>query len=104
MTDVGRDVVLVTGALLDPRPAYAAADIVIGMGSSALKGMAFGKPLVVQGEQGFWKLLEPATLPIFLAQGFLPRWNPGRSARGADPADLGPGMAGRTRRVCASGR
>ena len=76
----GRDVVVVTGALLDPRPAYAAADIVIGMGSSALKGMAFGKPLVVQGEQGFWKLLEPATLPIFLAQGFF--------GHGGTPDDL----------------
>jgi glycosyltransferase involved in cell wall biosynthesis len=76
----GRDVIVVTGALLDPRPAYAAADIVIGMGSSALKGMAFGKPLVVQGEQGFWKLLEPATLPIFLAQGFF--------GHGGTPDDL----------------
>ena len=91
-------------ALLDPRPAYAAADIVIGMGSSASKGMAFGKPLVVQGEQGFWKLLEPATLPIFLAQGFWPRWHPGPSTRGTDPGYLEPGMAGRTRPVCAASR
>jgi glycosyltransferase involved in cell wall biosynthesis len=65
-----RDVVIVTGSLLDPRDAYSAADIVLGMGSSALKGMSFGKPLVVQGAAGFWRLAEPATLPMFLADGW----------------------------------
>ncbi len=50
-----------TGALLDPRPAYAAADIVVGMGGSALRGMAFGKPVVVVGERGFSLPLTPAT-------------------------------------------
>ena len=34
----------------DPRPAYAAADVILGMGASALRGLAFGKPLVVQGD------------------------------------------------------
>jgi glycosyltransferase involved in cell wall biosynthesis len=66
----GRDVVIVTGSLLDPRDAYAAADVVLGMGSSALKGMSFGKPLVVQGAAGFWRLAEPATLPTFLDDGW----------------------------------
>ena len=50
--ELGREAVLLTGALIDPRPAYAAADIVVGMGGSALRGMAFGKPVVVVGEQG----------------------------------------------------
>ena len=45
------------GEMLDPRPAYAAADVVLGMGGSALRGMAFGKPLVVQGVR---RLLEAA--------------------------------------------
>src|SRR4029077_20107783 len=58
---VGREVVALTGSMADPRPAYAAADVVFGMGSSALRGMAFAKPLVVQGEQGFWELLAPST-------------------------------------------
>ncbi len=40
-------------ALADPRPAYAAADIVLGMGHSGLRGMAFAKPVVVVGERGF---------------------------------------------------
>jgi L-malate glycosyltransferase len=62
--------VVLTGELLDPRPAYAAADIVLGMGGSALRGLAFGKPLVVQGERGYWKLLTPSSLPTFLWQGW----------------------------------
>lgn len=67
---VGRPVVVCTGGLLDPADAYAAADVVLGMGSSALKGMAFGKPLVVQGEEGYWRLLDAGSAPEFLARGF----------------------------------
>lgn len=63
-------VIEVTGNLLDPRPAYAAADIVLGMGASALKGLAFSKPLIVQGAAGFWRLLTPETQDQFLADGF----------------------------------
>ena len=63
-------IVWVTGGLLDPLPAYSAADVVVGMGSSALKGMSFGKPVVVQGEFGFWKTLDNQSLPLFLNQGF----------------------------------
>lgn len=65
-----RQVVLATGGLLDPTDAYDCADIVLGMGSSALKGMAFGKPLVVQGPEGFWRLLDEDTVPLFMEQGF----------------------------------
>jgi glycosyltransferase involved in cell wall biosynthesis len=66
----GRQVVVLTGELQDPRPAYAAADVLLGMGSSALRAMAFGKPLVVQGERGFWELLTPESAPAFLRQGW----------------------------------
>lgn len=62
--------VVLTGELDDPRPAYAVADVVLGMGGSALRGLAFAKPLVVQGEQGFWSLLTPASLPDFLWHGW----------------------------------
>ena len=41
----GREVVLMTGEMEDPSPAYASADVVIGQGGSALRGMTFGKPL-----------------------------------------------------------
>jgi glycosyltransferase involved in cell wall biosynthesis len=51
--ELGRPAVVLTGAMLDPRPAYAAADIIVGMGGSALRGMAFAKPVVVVGEDGF---------------------------------------------------
>ena len=58
-TELGREAVIFTGAMVDPRPAYAAADIVVGMGGSILRGMAFSKPVVVVGEQGFSKPLYP---------------------------------------------
>ncbi|WP_454048565.1 glycosyltransferase family 4 protein [Cellulomonas sp. Marseille-Q8402] len=67
----GRPVVVVTGQLLDPRPAYDAADVVLGMGSSVLKGMAFAKPVVVQGDRGRWVALEPASLAGFLHDGWM---------------------------------
>ena len=66
---LGRRVVILTGALLDPRPAYAAADIVVGMGSSALRGMAFAKPVVIVGEQAFSAPLTPQTADTFYHHG-----------------------------------
>jgi phosphatidyl-myo-inositol alpha-mannosyltransferase len=67
---VGRRVITLIGELADPRPAYAAADVMLGMGGSALRGMAFGKPLVVQGERAFWQLCTPQTAPTFLSGGW----------------------------------
>lgn len=67
----GRPVVVVTGQLLDPRPVYDAADVVIGMGSSVLKGMAFGKPVVVQGDRGAWRALDAGSLAGFLHEGWM---------------------------------
>jgi glycosyltransferase involved in cell wall biosynthesis len=66
----GRTTVVLTGQLADPRPAYAAADVMLGMGGSALRALAFAKPLVVQGERGFWSLLTAQTQPVFLRQGW----------------------------------
>ena len=40
------------------------------MGSSAERALAFGKPLIVQGERGFWELLSPDTAPVFMRQGW----------------------------------
>lgn len=78
---LGRAAVSLVGALADPRPAYAAADVVVGMGSSALRAMAIGKPLVVQGEGGFSLPLSPDTLATFLWQGF---WGVGDGRSGSD--------------------
>lgn len=62
---IGRTAVRLTGELVDPRPAYAASDIQLAMGSSALRALAFGKPTVVQGERGFWRLLDEQSLDYF---------------------------------------
>jgi glycosyltransferase involved in cell wall biosynthesis len=66
----GRRAVVLVGEVLDPRPVYASADIVLGMGGSALRALAFGVPLVVQGERGFWELLTPDSCDLFLQQGW----------------------------------
>lgn len=73
------DVIIVKGPMLDPRMAYAAADVVIGMGGSALKGMAFAKPLIVQGAAGFWQVADHDSLDVFLDQGWY-----GVGGRGAE--------------------
>lgn len=83
----GRDVVSLAGEMADPRPAYAGADVVIGMGGSALRGLAFAKPLVVIGEDGFSELLTPETLPTFLKQGWYGR-GPGSRGVGAQALQL----------------
>nr|WP_109209656.1 glycosyltransferase family 4 protein [Microbacterium ureisolvens] len=67
---LGRVAVQLTGSLQDPRPAYAGADVVLGMGGSAIRGLAHGKPVVVVGEGGFSLPYEPASLPHFRRHGF----------------------------------
>lgn len=66
----GRRIIFFAGELADPRPAYAAADIVLGMGGSALRALAFAKPVIVLGEHGFADVFTPASAPRFLWQGF----------------------------------
>ncbi len=67
--ELGRRAVTLVGPLLDPRAAYAAADVVVGMGGSALRGMAFGKAVVVVGERGFAEPLQADTAERFLRRG-----------------------------------
>lgn len=66
----GHGTVEFLGQVLDPRWVYEAADIVLGMGSSAVRGMACARPVVVQGERGFWAALTPASAAHFRAEGF----------------------------------
>lgn len=66
---LGREAVVLAGAMMDPRPAYAAADIVIGMGGSSLRGMAFGKPVLVVGERGFSAPFTPDSAESFYYRG-----------------------------------
>ena len=83
---LARPAVALAGALLDPRPAYAAADVVIGMGGSALRSMAFGKPVVVVGEQAFSAPFTPENAKSFLYRGLFGRGDgsPGHSRLAAD--------------------
>lgn len=67
--ELGRNAVVLTGAMLDPREAYAAADIFVGMGGSALRAMAFEKPVIVTGERGFAKPFNPSTADDFFYKG-----------------------------------
>jgi len=73
---LGFPAILFTGALLDPRPAYEAADIVIGMGGSSLRAMAFCKPVIVVGEGGFSAIFDPSTADAFHDRGFFGQSDP----------------------------
>ncbi|MEU5878049.1 glycosyltransferase family 4 protein [Spirillospora sp. NPDC047279] len=85
---LGRRAVILTGELDDPRPAYAAASIALGMGGSALRALAFARPLIVQGEHGFFELLTPETAEIFLDQGWYGVGGPGATKLAAVLRDL----------------
>lgn len=67
---VGRAAVVLTGGVADPRPAYAMGDVVIGMGGSALRGLAFSKPLIVTGVNGYSQVYSPETEAEFYGRGF----------------------------------
>jgi glycosyltransferase involved in cell wall biosynthesis len=69
-TALGRTAIIMAGSMGDPRPAYAAADIMVGMGGSALRAMAFAQPLVVLGIRGFFLPAGPDTVDHFLREGF----------------------------------
>jgi glycosyltransferase involved in cell wall biosynthesis len=86
----GRRAVVLTGEVADPRPAYAMADVALGMGGSALRALAFGAPLVVQGESGFWAALTADSLPQFQWTGWYgvgagPRTGPDRLSEALAP-------------------
>lgn len=66
----GRATTILAGAYADPRPFYEAADLVIGMGSSILRGMAFDKPAVVQGVQGYWESVSAETVTTISRHGW----------------------------------
>jgi L-malate glycosyltransferase len=66
---LGRQAVVVFGEMADPRSAYAAADIVVGMGGSALRGMASSKPVIIVGKNGFAAKLDEHSQAGFLYRG-----------------------------------
>ncbi len=58
------------GPMADPRPAYAAADVMLGMGGSAARSLAFGRPLIVQGERGTAELFTPTAAASLFRRSF----------------------------------
>lgn len=58
------------GNVADPRDIYAAADVGFGMGSSAARAISHAKPFIVQGRNGFWRLLDESSADDFVATGF----------------------------------
>jgi glycosyltransferase involved in cell wall biosynthesis len=88
--ELGRRAIVMTGPLVDARPAYAAADVIIGMGHSALRAMAFAKPVLVVGEGGFSEPVTPETAGLFLQDGFYAdrRGNPNPQRLASQLAEL----------------
>ncbi len=87
---VGSELIGLVGEISDPRPAYAGADIIVGQGGSALRGIAFAKPLIVVGESGFSELLTPETCARFLRQGW---YGLGPGSRGSGSAAIREALA-----------
>ena len=75
-----REVVSVLGHMPNPRAVYCAADVVIGMGTSLLRGMATAKPCVLVGERSLVTVVRPETVGPYLRQGF---WGIGDGKDGA---------------------
>lgn len=69
---LGRPAIRLLGALADPRPVYASADLMLGMGGSAARALAFGRPLIVQGERGTAEVFTEATAASLYRRSF---WN-----------------------------
>lgn len=67
---LGRQAVLLAGAMIDPRAAYDAADLTLGMGGSAIRSLAHGKPLIVLGLDGFARTFTPDSISYFYEAGF----------------------------------
>ena len=67
---VAREVVRFAGPMVDPRTAYASADIGLGMGTSIVRSMAFEVPSIVLGEEGFSAILDDEHADMLCDQGF----------------------------------
>jgi glycosyltransferase involved in cell wall biosynthesis len=68
---LGRPVLTFTGEIADPGPAFAAADIVLGRGTSVLGGMAHGKPAIVLGAHGACGVVDEGSIDHYLEHAFL---------------------------------
>jgi len=55
-----QDIIFLTGALLDPLPAYRESDLIIGTARVALEAMSCEKPVIAAGNSGYVGLVTPA--------------------------------------------
>lgn len=78
---MGRPAIKLLGAMTDPRPAYASASLVLGMGGSAARALSFGRPLIVQGELGTSEIFSKASAADLYRRSF---WNDLANPRPAD--------------------
>ena len=78
---LGHEAVVLAGHMVDPHPAYAAADIGLAMGGSAIRVLAHGRALIVLGEEGFSRLFAPDSEHYFFTAGFYGKGG------GPDPVD-----------------
>lgn len=69
---LGREAIKLLGPMPDPRPVYASATIMLGMGSSAARALAFGRPLIVQGELGTSEVFTESSADSLFRRSF---WN-----------------------------
>jgi hypothetical protein len=69
--ELGGGAVTLVDEVADPRPLYAAADVVLGLGTSVLRGMAMGRPAVVLGPEGQAMPVDELTVPALRATGWL---------------------------------
>jgi glycosyltransferase involved in cell wall biosynthesis len=67
----GGGAVAILGEVVDPRPAYAAADVVMGLGTSVLRGMAHARPCIALGGGGEATVVEPPSIPGLVTTGWL---------------------------------
>lgn len=68
--ELAPDRIHLPGAMIDPNPAFAAADVVLGSGGSVLRGMAHAKATITLGRNGFASTMGPDTVDTLMHQGF----------------------------------
>lgn len=59
---IGREGIILTGAVINANSLLKYGDIVMGVGRSAFEGMFLGKPTVIVGENGFAGVIEEKTV------------------------------------------
>jgi Glycosyl transferases group 1/Glycosyltransferase Family 4 len=84
----GGGAVVVLDEVADPRPAYAAADVVLGLGTSVLRGMAMGRPAIVLGPEGQAVTVAEDVLADLVATGWLASGEPVTPERLADHIEV----------------